>query len=140
MNVAPALQGTTPPRWPQYTNIIMSPESKEIQLSIQGYELKLVIRKAITLIEYRVRFKHAFPTLEDRKMWNRSALQEGCTWSESISHSTDVKLKYAAIKQRIEADDQYFIEVSTIVSVSFHVKHALTSMFQASSTSQPSAK
>ena len=118
----------------------MSPESKEIQLSIQGYELKLVVRKAITLIEYRVRFEHAFPTLEDHKMWNQSALQEGCTWSESISHSMDIKLKYAAIKQRIEADDQYFIEVSTIVSVSFHVKHALTSMFQASSMSQPSAK
>ena len=82
------------------------------------YELKLVIRKAMMLVEGRIRFDHAFPNPADRSAWNRFALAEACSTLESISHSSNVKLKYNSIKQRVEVDDQYVSDISTIVGSS----------------------
>lgn len=79
------------------------------------YELKLVIRKAMILVEGRIRFDHAFPSPADRSVWNRLALAEACTVLESISHSPNVKVKYNWIQQRVEVDDQYVSDISTIV-------------------------
>ena len=88
---------------------------REILLSLQTYELKLVIRKAISLIEGRVRFDHAFPTIDDRNTWNRSVLQDACIALESMTCGSDVKFKYVRIKERIEVDDLYVSDISTLV-------------------------
>ncbi|KAF8666931.1 hypothetical protein AX14_006412 [Amanita brunnescens Koide BX004] len=101
--------------WPTYTDIVTLPKSKEILLSIQMYELKLVIRKAMILVEGRIRFDHAFPSPADRSVWNRLALAEACTVLESISHSPNVKVKYNWIQQHVEVDDQYVSDISTIL-------------------------
>lgn len=77
-----------------------------------------MIRKAMMLVEGRIRFDHAFPNPADRSTWNRFALAEACSTLESISHSSNVKLKYNSIKQRVEVDDQYVSDISTIVGSS----------------------
>ncbi|KAF8656337.1 hypothetical protein AX14_008070, partial [Amanita brunnescens Koide BX004] len=110
-----AAQGLTAPRWPWYTNIITS-STREILLSLQTYELKLVIRKAISLIEGCVWFDHAFPTIDDRNTWNRSALQDACIALESMTRGSDVKFKYVRIKERIEVDDLYVSDISTLLN------------------------
>lgn len=95
----------------------MSPESKDIKLSIQPYELKLVIRKAISLIEGRLRFDHAFPSLSVHSEWNQAVLEEACTIWELTSYG-NIKLKYARIKERIRVDNRYVSDISTLVSLS----------------------
>ena len=84
-------------------------------MSIQTYELKLIIRKAMKLIEGHIRFKYAFPTITERFHWNRTALKKA---SKSISQwpsPASVQLKYMKFHERFSVDDEYINDISTIV-------------------------
>ena len=94
----------------------MLPESKDIKLGIQPYELKLVIRKAISFIEGHLHFDHAFLSLSVRSEWNQAALEDACTVWELTSQGT-VKLKYTQIKERVKVDNRYVNEISTLVGL-----------------------
>ncbi|KIL68680.1 hypothetical protein M378DRAFT_8155 [Amanita muscaria Koide BX008] len=45
--------------WPFYTDLVKG--NRDLVLNVQSHELKLIIRKAIDLIEERMRFLNAFP-------------------------------------------------------------------------------
>ncbi|KAF8327511.1 hypothetical protein F5887DRAFT_924746 [Amanita rubescens] len=101
-------------RWPSYTDLVKSAKSKELSLSAQSYELRLVIRKAMHIIEGRVRFHNSFPDIGERSKWNRSCLQKAAQnvrqWSQG-----DVKIRYSKFYERFASDDEYVNEMSTLL-------------------------
>ncbi|KAM6489028.1 hypothetical protein JOM56_015518 [Amanita muscaria] len=69
--------------WPVYTHLVKG--NRDLVLSVQSFELRLVVRKAMELVEERVRFQHAFP---------------------------DFVLRYEILKERIRADLEYVAKIS----------------------------
>ncbi|KAF8327523.1 hypothetical protein F5887DRAFT_1083736 [Amanita rubescens] len=101
--------------WPEYTHVKRSPEDNSIALKYQGIELKLVLRKAMDLIEGRARFKDAFPTLPIRRQWNRDCLEKACD-GFITSSPAGAKDKYVTIRKRLDTDLQFFKDVSSLLS------------------------
>ena len=102
--------------WPIYTNLVRG--QRNVTLNVQTWELKLIVRKAMDLVEERIRFQNAFPSLVTRTVWNRTALVEACSFVSSMSHVSQVKEKYEMFKERMRIDPQYIGEISkTLVSV-----------------------
>lgn len=103
--------------WPEYTHIGRLPPNNTIVLKYQGIELKLVIRKAMGLIEGRVRFRDAFPPLPKRVKWNRECLGKAC---DGLTNSSveNAKKRYMMIQKRLNNDERYFKEVSSLVHIS----------------------
>ncbi|KAF8637759.1 hypothetical protein AX14_010269, partial [Amanita brunnescens Koide BX004] len=101
------------PTWPEYTNLGRSPPGNTITLKFQAYEVKLVIRKAINLIEGRVRFRDAFPPLPKRSQWCRDCFEKACEGFANSSPS-GAKEKYMMIRERLDSDHEYFKEASSL--------------------------
>ena len=89
------------------------------------YELRLIVRKAIRLLEEKVRFEHGFPSVIQRDGWGRTCLQKAC---ENIREWSDgeVKYRYKMFHERFTADDEYVGEISTLVSFVIRRKRRLT--------------
>ncbi len=97
----------------------------DLSLNFQMYELRLIVRKAIRLLEEKVRFEHGFPSVVQRDGWARTCLQKAC---ENITEWSDgeVKYRYKKFHKRLTADDKYVGEISTLVSFIIHRKLRLT--------------
>ncbi|KAF8325725.1 hypothetical protein F5887DRAFT_1085230 [Amanita rubescens] len=99
--------------WPWYTDIVKGPKG-DLSLNFQMYELRLIVRKAIRLLEEKVRFEHGFPSAIQRDGWGRTCLQKAC---ENIREWSDgeVKYRYKMFHERFTADDEYVGEISTLL-------------------------
>ncbi|SRR6266550_6602277 len=104
------------PTWPDYTCVVRSPPDNSINLTEQGIELQLVIRKAMNLTEGRVRFRDVFPPLPKRSKWNHECLKKACNGFENSSVG-NAKKKYIIIQKRLDNDHRYFMEVSSLVCI-----------------------
>jgi hypothetical protein len=103
--------------WPLYTDIVKpigKAKTDRINLGVQSYEVKLVIHKALKLVEGRIRFRHAFPEPIEHAIWNRECIEKACDsigrWSASA-----VKKKYEMIRERVGADEEYLSDISSMV-------------------------
>ncbi|KAM6495001.1 hypothetical protein JOM56_009624 [Amanita muscaria] len=93
--------------WPFYTDLVKG--NRDLVLNVQSHELKLIIRKAIDLIEERMRFLNAFPDFVLRTVWHRAALIEACTIIHDMVHAND---RYDIIKERMRVDVDYVGEIA----------------------------
>ncbi|KAM6501375.1 hypothetical protein JOM56_004389 [Amanita muscaria] len=96
--------------WPVYTHLVKG--NRDLVLSVQSFELRLVVRKAMELVEERVRFQHAFPDFVLRSVWNQKALIKACTLIRDMSPMVQAKDRYEILKERIRADLEYVAEIS----------------------------
>ncbi|KAM6489610.1 hypothetical protein JOM56_014932 [Amanita muscaria] len=98
--------------WPMYTNLVRGGQRDVAALNVQNWELKLIVRKAMDLVEERIRFENAFPPLVTRTVWNRAALVEACTFVAAMPQTSQVREKYEMFKERMRIDPQYIGEIS----------------------------
>jgi hypothetical protein len=98
-------------------NLLKGAGSREISLSVQTYELKVIIHKAMNLVEGHIRFENVFPSLKDRSTWYFLALVEACRGQEAVSLGS-VKLKYVRFREHVVADKKYVNDISALVGVS----------------------
>ncbi|KIL59900.1 hypothetical protein M378DRAFT_180660 [Amanita muscaria Koide BX008] len=96
--------------WPAYTNLLRG--QRDVALNVQSYELKLIVRRAMDLVEERIRFQNAFPTLVTRTVWNRSALVEACALLGTTAHIARMRERYEIFKERMRVDSEYIGEIS----------------------------
>jgi len=80
----------------------------------QQVELKLVLRRAITIIEGQLIFENAFPDLAQRAVWKRKALLDATAYVMNMPN-TAARQKYVAIKYRLKEDSEYVSELSKVV-------------------------
>jgi len=107
--------------WPKYTDFLET-LVRPLLLMVQHLELRLIIRKAMELIEERVRFEDAFPEFMLRTKWNRHVLIQACQMIGDMSFGT-VKEKYAVFGQRMKVDAKYVGKISALVC--FYVWHLM---------------
>ncbi|KAF8328024.1 hypothetical protein F5887DRAFT_1083333 [Amanita rubescens] len=104
-----------PVEWPSFT-LIRYNETGKINLTKQQLELKLVLRRAITIIEGQIIFENAFPDLGKRAIWKRKALLEAVSYVMHMPN-TAAQRKYVAIKDRLKEDSEYVSELSKVLEV-----------------------
>ena len=102
--------------WPSHTNLIQGPSGK-YGLTVQNHEVKVVIRKAIPQVLFRIAFINFFPSSDTQEAWSRKAL---ITSARSIAQqmapsSNSVAMRYDAVKQRLKKDDEYAPILSRLV-------------------------
>ncbi|KAM6491603.1 hypothetical protein JOM56_012995 [Amanita muscaria] len=98
------------PIWPAYTNLLRG--QRDVTLNVQNFELKMIVRKAMDLVEERVRFQNAFPPLVTRTVWNRTALVEACSILCAMSQYAPTRDKYETFKERLRVDAECIGELS----------------------------
>jgi hypothetical protein len=102
----------TEPVWPEWTDLVIG---KSLKLTEQVFELQLVIRRTMELVEERFIFEDSFPGLITRNGWNQRAIKQACQEISGPSPPT-VKAKYQMISDRSDADRGYLKEISSLVS------------------------
>ncbi|KIL55289.1 hypothetical protein M378DRAFT_182265 [Amanita muscaria Koide BX008] len=100
--------------WPVYTRLIKG-TNKDLTLTVQCFELRLIVRKAMELVEELVRFEDAFPDFIMRTAWNRTSLIEACSVFQATSHIAQVRYKYEVFKERMRLDIEYVAELSRLL-------------------------
>ncbi|KAM6496582.1 hypothetical protein JOM56_007055 [Amanita muscaria] len=100
--------------WPVYTRLIKE-TNKDLTLTVQCFELMLIVRKAMELVEELVRFEDAFPDFIMRTAWNRTSLIEACSVFQATSHIAQVRYKYEVFKERMRLDIEYVAELSRLL-------------------------
>jgi hypothetical protein len=103
--------------WPMSTDLLKG--SKNILLTAQRHQIKLAIRKTMLYVEEHAIFHNSFPRITTRFIWNRKCMVRACEDIKKFSPA-GVKVIYDAIAARIQADDEYLKDVSTLVS--FHIR------------------
>ncbi|KAF8351510.1 hypothetical protein F5887DRAFT_1069211 [Amanita rubescens] len=101
--------------WPAFT-LIRYNETGKINLTKQQIELKLVLRRAITIVEGQIIFENAFADLGRRAVWKRKALLEATSYVMNMPN-TAAKRKYVIIKNRLKEDSEYVSELSKVLEV-----------------------
>ncbi len=113
-NTEPGASSTTwQGNWPMYTALLKG--SKNICLTAQRHQVKLAIRKTMFYVEENAIFHNSFPRITTRNIWNRNCMVRACEDINRFS-PTSVKVIYDAIATRIQADDEYLKDISTLVS------------------------
>ncbi|KAF8629734.1 hypothetical protein AX14_011099, partial [Amanita brunnescens Koide BX004] len=100
----------TEPVWPEWTDLVIG---KSLKLTEQVFELQLVIRRTMELVEERFIFEDSFPGLITRNGWNQCAIKQACQEISGPSPPT-VKAKYQMISDRSDADRGYLKEISSL--------------------------
>jgi hypothetical protein len=108
-------------QWPKYTQIQYSPGGS-VLLTRQEFQLKLILRQAIFIVEGQIIFDHPFPDLADRAILKRKALLNAISFILS-NPATHARETYKVIKQRVKADATYSYELTKVVCDS-HSLHA----------------
>ncbi|KIL55292.1 hypothetical protein M378DRAFT_182267 [Amanita muscaria Koide BX008] len=96
--------------WPRYTDLVRG--QRDLLLTVQCFEIKLIVRKAMDLVEERVRFEDAYPNLVNRTVWNGTALIQACDVIKDMSPIGQVKERYDIFQERIRVDIEYVGEIS----------------------------
>ncbi|KIL62907.1 hypothetical protein M378DRAFT_179510 [Amanita muscaria Koide BX008] len=96
--------------WPRYTDLVRG--QRDLLLTVQCFEIRLIVRKAMDLVEERVRFEDAYPNLVNRTVWNGAALIKACEVIKEMSPIGQVKERYDIFKERIRVDIEYVGEIS----------------------------
>jgi hypothetical protein len=99
----------------EFTTLVHVP-GREVTLSHQHFEVKLVVRKAMGLVVGRLLFENGFPGLAVRAIWNRRCLINACTSIEQTigSHAQE---RYRQLSQRLKTDAEYVKTLSKLVSI-----------------------
>lgn len=103
------------PGYPGFTSLVRIP-GREVSLSHQHFEVKLVIRKAMDLVVGRLLFENGFPSLATRAIWNRRSLLNACS-SIELSTGSHANGRYHQLSQRLKTDAEYVKELSKLVSI-----------------------
>lgn len=101
--------------WPDYTTLVRGAKT-ELSLNIQTSEVQDVIRIAIALVERRVRFENAFPSLPDRDGWYAAALAKSCNKLKNKAHG-EAKERFGILRERVCVDRVYVDDIGTLVSL-----------------------
>ena len=99
--------------WPKFTNIAYSARGR-ILLNQQRFELKLILRQAIAIIEGKLIFEHSFPDLATRAIWKRKALLKAITHIMNMP-TTVAQGSYGTFKSRVREDADYVNDLSKVV-------------------------
>ncbi|KAM6494023.1 hypothetical protein JOM56_010384 [Amanita muscaria] len=120
----PAAPPTTPTsdvnntntRWPHYTELVYhnTNSGRDLGLSHQHHEIKLVVRRAIDIIMEKVIFEDAFPSPAVRAVWIHKALIAATNLSGEMS-SPEIRTRYDCIHSRILQEQQFVQELSTMI-------------------------
>ena len=100
--------------YPRFMTLVRVP-GRDLSLSQQQFEVKLVVRKAMDLVVERLLFENGFPSLATRAIWNRRTLLLACSSLEQ-SAGTHAPSRYQQLSQRIKTDAEYVKELSKLVS------------------------
>lgn len=102
--------------WPGCTALVKINGAKNLSLKAQQYHVKVTIREAMGYLEERILFDNAFPSLQQRNVWNRAGMVRACDRIGNVS-SRRVQRMYDCVASRIQGDAYYLKSISSLVCI-----------------------
>ena len=103
--------------WPSYTALVRGP-GREINLTVQTHEVKIVVRHAIPAIITKLCFIDFYPSSTTRAAWHKKTLNSAASVMKhgaNRKNNAPIACRYEAIQERLKADDDYSSLLGKIV-------------------------